>query len=213
VNPRRADHRVLIIASDHLLAALVGALVEATSLQAAFLRDDEPPEEALNRVRPIAAILLDAATEAAASDLFFARARRRHTPVLLFGSVSAVQGRRAWAKEHKVPAFALPTELDDLQAALEGLLEPAQARARATQRRAQGGDGSRGAGNLVFSDPSGMRWTVYDRRMGDRRAGDVDRRFVSARGQVRHCMITAEDALLETATALNRQLARSVAEE
>src|SRR5437016_14553168 len=85
VNPIRADHKVLIIASDPLLGALVGSLVEATRLHATFPRENERPEDALARVRPLAAILVDAITSESESDLFLARDRRRQSLVLMFG--------------------------------------------------------------------------------------------------------------------------------
>lgn len=210
VNPPRAGHRVLIIASEPLLAALIGVLVELTGLRAAFARHDEAPSHALARVRPIAAILLDAVTDDASSDLFLARARRRKTPVLMFGSTASVSSKRSWATERAIPIYALPAEIDALQGSLERLRPPADSPMRQTQRREVTRARREPAGRLVFSDGAGARWTVYDRRSSDRR-GEIDRRFVSDDGQVLRCKISIEEARSESATTLNEQLARAIA--
>lgn len=133
MNPIRADHKILVIASDAILGALVGSLVEATRLQAAFPRESERLEDALARVRPLAAILVDAITSEAESDLFLARARRRRIQVLMFGSADSVGQRAAWATTRNVPMFVMPADVPALQAALEGVLSPSEPSPRGTE--------------------------------------------------------------------------------
>jgi DNA-binding NtrC family response regulator len=207
VNPVRADHKVLVIASDPLLAALVGGFVEMTRLQAAFVQRDERAEDALERIRPLAAILVDALINEAESDLFLARARRRRIPVLMFGSAHSIGQRDSWASARKVPTFSLPGDLDVLQAELERLLQPRPLTQGASERRAR--TERRDDGTLILEDVEGTRWSVYDRRATDRRSNVVDRQFVSESGEVRQCDVPIEDAESLSAAALTRQLARS----
>lgn len=207
MNPVRADHKVLVIASDPLLAALVGGFVEVTRLQAAFVEKDERPEDALARIRPLAAILVDALINESESDLFLARARRRRIPILMFGSAESISQRDAWATRRKVPTFALPGALNALQKALERLLQPQLIYRREVERRAHTERGD--DGTLILEDEEGTRWSVYDRRGTDRRANVVDRRFVSDNGEVRHCDVPIESAESLTVAALTEQLARA----
>lgn len=210
MNPVRIDHRVLVIASDPLLAALIGTLVETTRLQAAFPEPDERPEDALTRVRPLAAILVDAVTDEAQSDIFLAKAARRGVPVMMFGSAEVMGARRAWARTRPVATFVLPADIDELSEALIALDAPApKARERQTQRRAAHTErGSNGA--LIFDDGE-TRWTVYDRRTSDRRGAVVDRRFVSERGEVRRLDVTSDEVNLLSVADLSAQLARATA--
>ena len=208
MNPIRADHKVLIIASDPLLGALVGSLVEATRLQAAFPRENERPEDALARVRPLAAILVDAITSESESDLFLARARRRRILVLMFGSADSVGQRAAWATARHVPMFAIPADVHALQAALERVLSPGKPSPRGTERRTAHTERAPN-GTLIFDDGKGTRWSVYDRRAADRRQDVIDRSFVSDRGEVRHCDVPLADAESISVAELSRQLARA----
>jgi DNA-binding NtrC family response regulator len=206
VNPVRADHKVLVIASDPLLAALVGGFVEITRLQAAFVDRGERLEEALVRVRPLAAILVDALIDEAESDLFLARARRRRIPFLMFGSAGSIQQREGWAKEQRVPTFPLPDSLHRLEEELRRLL-PRPSYRRDAQRRAHT---ERSAdGTLILEDVEGTRWSVYDRRGADRRSTVVDRQFVSESGEVRHCDVPLAESESLSVSALIEQLARA----
>src|SRR6185503_2008936 len=119
---------------DPLIAALVGSLVEITRLQAAFPEPDERPEDALTRVRPLAAILVDAVTDEAQSDIFLAKAARRSVPVMMFGSAPTMATRREWAGTRPVAMFVLPDETEELGAALSAL-QPGNATGRQVQRR------------------------------------------------------------------------------
>jgi hypothetical protein len=207
MNPVRADHKVLVIATDPMLAALVGALVELTQLRAAFLEPDERPEDALARVKPLVAILVDAQTDDAASDLFLARARRRGIRVLMFGPVAAVARREAWARRTGVPVFRLPEGVAALQAALDVLLREKGLFRRGERRtRAQRDPAS----VATVDDGTGTRWTVYDRRSADRRRSVIDRRFVSDRGEVRQCDVALDEADALSVATLTEQLARAV---
>ncbi len=208
VNPDHAGHRVLIIAAEPLLAALIGAMVESSRLRAAFPRANESAQAALGRVRPLAAIVLEAANDEASSDLFLARARSAKTPVLLFGSATTIAAKRLWALERLIPVFALPGDIEALQAALERLAPAKTSSPRKTQRRSES-RAQRGPARLSFTDGAGTHWTVYDRRVADRRVEMVDRRFVSDAGEVVRCTVSVKDAESDSIAELSEQLARA----
>ena len=203
--PHPAGQKVLIIALDALLAALVGSLVETARLEPAFAREEEPPDAAIARVRPVLLLLLDAEDDLAESDLFLARARRADIPVLLFGSRPAIRAREQWILERSLAAFELPSEVDRLIVTLNHF------------RR---GDGLRRLGerrqvpiaayrpDRVFHDGAGRKWSVYDRRGADRRQG-VERHFVSESGEIRSCVLSGEEAGDNSVQGLADQLARA----
>lgn len=102
--------RVLIVAADPLVAALLGMLLDPSRHEPVFPQPDERPEDAVARLRPPLAILLDGELEAARSDLFIARAMRSRAALLLFAAPGAGAAVQALAATHGVPAFALPLD-------------------------------------------------------------------------------------------------------
>ena len=210
MSPNSNGHQVLVIASDPFAAALIGGLVEAVRLRAAFVGPEERREDALVRVRPLAVILLEANGEGSESDLFVARARRSGVQLVLFGRADEIDERMSWADEHGIPAFALPEEINALQAALEGLVRPLERRPRMGERRSAAIVTTGQADRLVFEDDAGRRWTVYDRRTTDRRGDRVERKFISETGAVHHCFIGASDADIVSVASLSRQLEQAL---
>lgn len=215
MTPFRSDHKVLIVAPDALLAALIGVLVEASRLQAAFPEADESIDDALGRVRPLAAVLVDAVAADAGSDVLLARARRAGVPVLLFGPLAAIEKLRPWAAARDVSAFVLPRDTRVLTGTLERLAQARQPRGaeRRTPPLAQGTAPSvqrNGNGELILDDGHGGRWTVFDRRGGERRVAGIEREFVSELGEVRRCTLTDREAESTDAAALSRQLASAM---
>ena len=209
MTPERTGHRILIVAADPILAALVGTMVEFARYTAAFPGPDELPAQALERVKPLAAVVLDISEDAGASDLFVSRADRLSVPVLLFGRPEVLEQRRQWLAHRQLTAFALPDEIAQLESAIEGLM-PDDLRPRSVQDR-RGRALRNSSGVVDFVDAGGMHWTVYDRR-GPERRNRVDRRFVSDSGEVRHCEITEQEARLVSLATLAEQLGRSIAE-
>ena len=209
MTPFRSDHKVLIVAHDVLLAALIGVLVEAARLQAAFPQPGEAVDDALLRVRPLAGVLLDAVADDAGSDVFLARARRVGVPVMLFGPAPGVARHAAWAAERDIPAFVLPRDTGELRAFLERLAQPRDQRG-AERRTSIPRVERNGHGELVLDDGNGHHWTVFDRRGGDRRAPSVEREFVSEEGEIRRCTLTAREAESTDAAELSRQLASAL---
>lgn len=207
MTPERIGHKILIIAGDPILAALVGRLVEHARYSAAFPAPDEPPTQALERLKPLAAVLIDLADGEGGSDLFTSRAARLGVKVLVFGRRELIDARADWIAQHALKSFALPEQIGDLEGAIEALI-PDAVRPRAAQDR-RGDAERRPDGALDFIDAAGVHWTVYDRRGKDRR-NRVDRRFVSDTGEVRQCEITEQEARLVSVATLADQLERAV---
>lgn len=204
----RVGHKVLVLAGDPLLAALLGALVEIARLEAAFAQPGESTDEALKRVKPIAAILLDGQHAEAENDLLIARARKRDIALMMFGTSGIVQLRRAWAERQRVAMFELPGQLGALGEELHRLRDLDGTQRLATRRAHTERDQD---GTLIFDDGKGTRWSVYDRRANDRRGSTVDRRFVNERGGVLHCDVSEEEAGSLSVATLAGQLARATA--
>lgn len=214
---------VLILSDDPLLAALVGVLADMLGHTPTFAGEGERPEEALARVRPVFVVLLDASLEAVASDLFFARAAQRRigVAVLATGGRAALAGR---ARARGVPWFDVPADVNQMERVLEAAAgsewwrpEPERRRAPSAERRKDG--------TMLFVDRAGGRWSVYDRRGGERRTPNdwpppddtsarfAQRVFVSEHGSTWQCPLRREDTGEPTADALERQLARAVRSE
>ena len=220
---------VLVLSDDPMGAALLGVLTEMADCVPAFPNPGERPEDALARVRPVFVVLLDASLEAARSDLFFARAAKRHIRIAIFG----VPGREvpdfeARARERGIPSFALPidlprfTEVLAKAGACNWWLGGGERRRPSPQPQlARGSDGT-----LIYTDRAGRRWYVYDRRGSDRRVADrrapsagdeptdgpPQRLFVNERGEAWRYPLAAHEAD-ESANLspddLERQLARA----
>lgn len=103
-----ATSKILVLAREPLIAALVGMLLELEKYEPAFARPEEAPEEALRRVRPFLVLLLDGAFEEANSDVF--HARLKGIPVVLFAAPSSEAEVRAIADARDIPWFAMPVD-------------------------------------------------------------------------------------------------------
>ncbi|HEX5580559.1 MAG TPA: hypothetical protein VFX39_03210, partial [Gemmatimonadaceae bacterium] len=95
---------VLLLSGDPMAAALLGLLAETAGFEAACPLADEPPEDAVARVRPLSVILVDSALDVTRSDLFFGRvARRRVALAVLRRADAADLPLAAWARDRDVP--------------------------------------------------------------------------------------------------------------
>lgn len=189
-------------------------LVELVGLMPAFARIGEQPEDAVRRVRPLLVVLLDAELDAARSDLFFARAARRHVGLAVFGPGGSGRKLGAVARARGVPWLEVPAGPN----AFAELLE----RAAATQWWRSGPDRRQPPavdhdpdGTLVFVDRDGQRWRVYDRRGAQRRREEepsVSRTFVGESGERRECALgqrERHDSGIPTAADLEEQMDRA----
>lgn len=114
---------MLIVAGDPMVAALLGMLLDPSRHEPVYPQPGERPEDAIARLRPPLAILLDGELEAAQSDLFMARADRARATLLLFAPPSAAGGAvRAIAEQRGVPCFTLPVDRAGLTRILDEAL-------------------------------------------------------------------------------------------
>lgn len=201
--------RILVLAREPIVAALVGMLVEMVGRTPVFAESDEAPSDALLRLRPLAVLLVDASIDAARSDLFFAIAARHGVRIAVFGDDRRARSLAEIAGHRRIPWFTIPPTLDELTVAINAAAGDRRV-SRQPDRRAPSAvtavDGTR-----ILSDPEGTRWMVYDRRVAtDRRAvsDSSTRVFISDAGELRELGVSATD-LEVSAASLHGQLARA----
>lgn len=218
------SRKVLILASEPMLAAFLGMMLELDSFEPVFAEPGEHPEDALTRVRPLLVILLHSELDAARSDLFFARAARSGASIVLFGSPASGDGPdgrdlRALAQERKVRYFGMPIDRSALAEVMNDVVREAPGSAgrvrTSTDRRVQPRAYDAPDGTFCLTDDAGQVWRVYDRRGQDRRAHpapttDADYRvFVSESGEERRYRPRARESLEISINELMRQLAEA----
>lgn len=123
--------RVLILAREQIIAALLGLLVESERFEPIFAQADERPEDAVARVRPPLILMLDGTLDAAHSDIFFAKAARVRARIVLLKpprifdaegvTAAAIADVEAIARARGVPWLDLPTDPATIMRCLERL--------------------------------------------------------------------------------------------
>jgi hypothetical protein len=202
-----------------MAAALLGMLLELEGYEPAFAMEGESADAALARVRPLLVVLVDQALDVARSDIFLTRAARWQIGVVLFGAEGSAGGPPSWATSRRVPWFKMPVEGPELRRAIEESTASFRLWRTETDRRRARTE-TDADGTLIYHDPSGRRWHVYDRRSGDRRsaaspgtappnAGDGHRAFVNEAGEEWRVELAAADFLDHSPAGLERQLARA----
>lgn len=104
---------VLVLSSDAVAAALLGALVETLGFLVRFYHPPEDPLVALKRERPSVA-MVDCADPTLMKDELFGRARMRGISVVMFGTTEALTKVRELAAEHALDTLLMPASLDGL---------------------------------------------------------------------------------------------------
>jgi hypothetical protein len=117
----RGPHLVLILSTDAVAAALVGALVETLGYAVRFHRPPEDPTETLRRARPDVA-MVDGGDELMISDAVLGHAAMRGISVVVFGSREALDGIRALAQTHRIHTLIAPPSLQTTSEALAEVL-------------------------------------------------------------------------------------------
>jgi DNA-binding NtrC family response regulator len=118
------NHVVLILSSDAVAAALLGALVETLGYLVRFYHPPESPDEALRRERPSVA-MVDCDDPTMMNDELLGRARMRGVSVVMFGSRDALRQVRQLALEHQLDTLLMPTSLDELDETLRKAIKQA----------------------------------------------------------------------------------------
>jgi hypothetical protein len=107
------DKSVLVLSSDALAAALLGALAETEGYRPLFAAPDETARAALGRLRP-RIVLVDCEHADACSDAFFGPAQMIGAAVLLFGSNRSADRLRTTADRYHLATFTVPVAADTL---------------------------------------------------------------------------------------------------
>jgi DNA-binding NtrC family response regulator len=113
-----AKTRVLILARESVIAALIGMLLELEAYEPVFAEPDERYDDAIRRVRAPLVVILDGESAEARSDLFYARAAQGGARVVLFSEPVAAEAVQAVARERRLPFFAMPVDRTTLGAVL-----------------------------------------------------------------------------------------------
>lgn len=113
-----AKTRVLILARESVIAALIGMLLELEAYEPVFAEPDERYDDAIRRVRAPLVVVLDGESEEARSDLFYARAAQGGARVVLFSEPVAAEAVQAVARARRLPFFAMPVDRETLGAVL-----------------------------------------------------------------------------------------------
>ena len=121
-NPAAGDgspgkHVVLILSSDAVAGALLGALVETLGYLVRFYQPPEEPDAALKRERPSVA-MIDCADPTVMKDEVFGRAKMRGISVVMFGTADALRRVREIASDHALDTLIMPATLESLDETL-----------------------------------------------------------------------------------------------
>lgn len=110
-------HLVLILSSDAVAGALVGALVETLGYDVRFYEAPEDPTDALRRARPDVA-MVDGEDRLMISEAVLGHAAMRDIGVVIFGSREAIQGIRELVQRHRIHTLIAPPSLEDTRETL-----------------------------------------------------------------------------------------------
>jgi len=109
---------ILIVATDPLAGALLGAAVELAGYLPVFPREGESARDALRRARPCA-ILVDCDSDDACSESFFGPALMVGATIAIFTSSRSRRALEPIAEQYGVRVFELPIEFGALKALLD----------------------------------------------------------------------------------------------
>ena len=117
-------HVVLVLSTDAVAAALLGALVETLGYLVRFFHNTEHPDEALKREKPAVA-LIDCEDPTVMKEEVLGHARMRGISVVIFGSADALHRVRQLALEHSLDTLIMPATVDQLDETLRKAVEEA----------------------------------------------------------------------------------------
>jgi len=121
VASRQPRTKVLVLARETVIAALIGMLLELEHYEPVFAEPDERPEDAIRRLCPPLIVMLVGELDAASSDLFYARASASGASVVLFTEPLAADEIRAVARERRLPYVVMPIDRATLGRVLDGV--------------------------------------------------------------------------------------------
>src|SRR5690242_17305622 len=109
---------VLIVATDPLAGALLGAAVELAGYLPVFPREGEGAREALRRSKPCT-VLVDCDSDDACGESFFGPAMMIGANIAIFTSTRSRRTLQPIADEFGVRVFDLPMDFTDFKALLD----------------------------------------------------------------------------------------------
>jgi DNA-binding NtrC family response regulator len=109
---------ILIVATDPLAGALLGAAVELAGYAPVFPREGESAREALRRSKPCA-VLVDCDSDDACGEAFFGPAMMMGASIAIFTSSRSRRALQPIADEYGVRVFDLPIDFAELKALLD----------------------------------------------------------------------------------------------
>jgi DNA-binding NtrC family response regulator len=110
-------HVVLILSSDAVAAALLGALVETLGYLVRFFHPPEGPDAAFRRGKPSVA-MVDCDDPTVMTDETLGHARMRGISVVMFGTAHALRRVRQLALDHELETLIMPASLQGLDETL-----------------------------------------------------------------------------------------------
>lgn len=110
-------HVVLILSSDAVAAALLGALVETLGYLIRFYHPPEQPDAAFKREKPSVA-MVDCHDPTVMSDETLGHAKMRGISVVMFGTADALRRVRQLALDHSLDTLLMPASLEALDETL-----------------------------------------------------------------------------------------------
>ena len=114
-------HVVLILSTDVVAAALVGALVETLGYLVRFYTPPETPDEALRRARPAVA-MIDCKDPTLVNTELLGRARMRGISVLIFGTPTAIRQVQELVEAQELATIIMPASLAELDDSLKSAI-------------------------------------------------------------------------------------------
>lgn len=112
---------MLILSTDVVAAALVGALVETLGYLVRFYTPPETPDEALRRSRPAVA-LIDCKDPTLVNTELLGRARMRGISVLIFGTATAIRQVQELVEAQELATIIMPASLAELDESLRSAI-------------------------------------------------------------------------------------------
>jgi DNA-binding NtrC family response regulator len=112
---------ILILSTDAIAAALLGALIETLGYSVRFAQNPESGDEALRRMRP-AVCLIDCHDPATCNDEILGRAMMRDISVVVFGTREALDRVRALALEHRIDMLLMPPSPQEVEETLKRVM-------------------------------------------------------------------------------------------
>ena len=109
---------VLIVATDPLAGALLGAAVELAGYAPVFPLEGEPARDALRRSKPCA-VLVDCDSDDACGESFLGPAIMMGASIAIFTSTRSRRTLEPIADEYGVRTFELPIDFGDLKTLLD----------------------------------------------------------------------------------------------